>query len=866
LKPFLPPLVVLFVGTLSLAATASLWVHERQSEHARMKAIFDFNLRQTATRVEQRIANYEQMLRGAQGLFLMGGRVERTAFERYVDNVLAGPDAAGLQSFAYEKLLGPGQLAAHVAEQRAGGQPDYALRPPGERDLYAPVTFMAPLRPNSGRALGFDPLTEPERRAAMLQARDSGNLAITGRLKLQIDPATDTETAFLMFVPLYAPGGATDSVADRRAHATGWVSVSFRINDLMSTLYGEESPGLVVRLYDGADMNAAALMYRSGAEPLQAHPRFESQEYIAFAGRAWTLQLSSLPEFEIRHGQDTDEVILFSGIGLTLVLCLLTHQLVTARARATALAQAMTHELRDSEARYRRIVETASEGIWIVDAARRIAFVNPRIAQWLGTTEGAMQGRPLDDFMDPDEAERGRAALAAAPAEGGEAVELRLRRVDGSYTWVAVAFRPILDDAGRPAGALGMLTDVNERRHAEERRAVLEAQLRESQKMEAIGTLAGGIAHDFNNILAAIIGNLAAARQEAAEGASNDTSLAKVERSAVRARSLVQQILTFSRTQSQVLHTQALQPILEETLQMLRAVMPATAVLDVRIATRPVFVRADATQMQQVVMNLCANAWQALPGGRGRVEVGLEALDDLASSDTITTPGGPVPPGPLAHLWVADTGSGMDEATRSRVFEPFFTTKQVGHGTGLGLAVVHGIVNAHGGTIRVRSAPGMGTRFDLHFPLQPPPAQEAAAPPPEESAVAPRGHGQHVLCIDDDPAMVLMTEGLLLRSGYRVSAFEHPHAALAAVRADPAAYDLCVTDFNMPDMNGMDLAQALADIVPGLPVIITSGFISDEMRARVEARQIGALLQKEYTLERLAGLVHALLARRPDRA
>jgi PAS domain S-box-containing protein len=864
LKRFLPSLVVLFVGTLSLVATASLWVHERQSEHARLRAIFDFNLRQTATRIEQRIANYEQMLRGAQGLFAMDGHVDRATFERYVDAVMAGPDAAGLQSFAYERLLQPAQLAAHVAEQRAAGQADYTVRPPGARELYAPITYIAPQRANTPRAVGFDPLAEPARRAAMLQARDSGNFALTSRLRLRIDEDHETETAFLMFVPLYAPGQLTETVADRHEHATGWVSASFRISDVMTTLYGEESPGLIVRLYDSADMSPSSLMYRSAAAALPEHPAFESQEYIAFAGRAWTLQLSALPEFERRHGQDTDEVILFSGLGFTLVLCLLTHQLVTARARASALALTMTHELSASEERYRRIVETASEGIWVVDAARRIAFVNPRIAQWLGTTEAAMQGRPLDDFVDPSDSERCRAALAAAPPEGGEAVELKLRRVDGSPTWVALAFRPIVDDAGRPTGALGMLTDVNERRHAEERRAALEAQLRESQKMEAIGTLAGGIAHDFNNILAAIIGNLAAARQEAALGESNDASLAKVERSAQRARSLVQQILTFSRTQSQVLHTQALQPIVEETLQMLRAVMPTSAVLDVRVATRAVYVRADATQMQQVVMNLCTNAWQALPGGHGRVEIGLEALDP-ATDETVTVPGASLPPGPLAHLWVADTGSGMDEVTRSRVFEPFFTTKQVGHGTGLGLAVVHGIVTAHGGTIRVRSAPGHGTRFDLHFPLQPSPGREAAAPPPEPAA-APRGNGEHVLCIDDDPAMVLMMEGLLLRAGYRVSAFGHPHAALAAARADPAAYDLCVTDFNMPDMNGMELACALAGIAPGLPVIITSGFISDEMRARAEADRIGALLQKEYTLERLAGLVHALLERRREQA
>ena len=187
---------------------------------------------------------------------------------------------------------------------------------------------------------------------------------------------------------------------------------------------------------------------------------------------------------------------------------MITHQLVTGRARAYAAAQAMTRELRESEERHRRIVDTASEGIWLLDAARRIAFVNPRMAQWLGVTEEAMQGRPVDDFMDPEEAERCRAALAQAAGEGAT-IELRLRRSDGSPMWVSLSTRPIFDDAGAPSGALGMLTDINERRLAEERRAALETQLRDAQKMEAIGTLAGGIAHDFNNILAAIIGNVA---------------------------------------------------------------------------------------------------------------------------------------------------------------------------------------------------------------------------------------------------------------------------------------------------------------------------------------------------------------------
>ena len=519
----------------------------------------------------------------------------------------------------------------------------------------------------------------------------------------------------------------------------------------------------------------------------------------------------------------------------------------------------MTRELRESEERYRRIVDTASEGIWLLDASRRLSFVNPRIAQWLGVGEEEMRGRPVDDFMDAEEAERCRGALAAQIAGGGGTIELRLRRTDGSPMWVSLSTRPIFDDAGRASGALGMLTDINERRQAEERRAALETQLREAQKMEAIGTLAGGIAHDFNNILAAIIGNVSAARQDSAIGLSDDASLVQIERAAMRARSLVQQILTFSRMQAQELHTQALQPVIDETLDMLRAAMPAQVELRVSLPDAPVHVRADATQLQQIVMNLGTNAWHALPAGRGRIEVGLAAEDSVSAAQTDAAATWPpaLRNGPRAHLWVADNGAGMDDATRARVFEPFFTTKQVGHGTGLGLAVVHGIVSGHGGAIHVDSAPGVGSRFDLWFPLQDVPSD--AAESPHGALPAPPGAGRHVLCVDDDPAMVLMVDGLLRRAGYKVTTFEQPAAALARVRADPAAFDILVTDFNMPEMDGMELAAAVARAAPRLPIVITSGFISDDMRQRAGELHIGAMLQKEYTLERLAGVVHAVL-------
>ena len=868
MKRALPPLIALFVGAIMLAFTVGLCVHERDNEQARLRAVFDANARQAAGRIEQRIANYEQMLRGVQGLLSADVGIDRHGFEAYVDTVMAGPDAAGLQSVAFSMLVGPQELADFVGHQRMTGHSEFTVRPEGVRDLYAPIVLVAPDSVANRKVIGFDSLSNTTRRAAMLQSRDSGNATLTALVQLRVDSGDELKPGCLIYLPVYRKGASVNSVAERRASAIGWVRAAFRVGDLMSTLYGEQSPGLAVRVHDGADTSSASLMYRSdspgdggaGSDDEISHARFQAQEYVTLAGHTWTVQLNSLPEFERVHERNASTVILVAGALLSLLLGVITHQLVTGRTRAYAAAHRMTRELRASEERYRRIVETASEGIWLLDESNRIAFVNPRIAQWLGYGEDAMRGRPLDDFMDADEARRCRAALAAHVTDDNGPLELRLRRADGSPMWVSLSTRPIRDDVGNPTGALGMLTDVNERRQAEERRAALERQLRDAQKMEAIGTLAGGIAHDFNNILAAIIGNVAAARQDAALGLSCDPSLLQIERAAVRARSLVQQILTFSRMQVQELHTQALQPVIDETLDMLRAQVPAQVELHVQMPPEPVHVRADATQIQQIVMNLCTNAWHALPAGRGRIEVGLAAEDRIAPAQADAAASWPEPlrRGRRAHLWIADDGCGMDDATKARVFEPFFTTKQVGRGTGLGLAVVHGIVSVHGGAIHVDSTPGAGSRFDLWFPLED--APEQAVDSQFGVLVAPPGTGQHVLCVDDDPAMVLMVDGLLRRNGYKVTAYEDPVAALARVKADPGAFDILVTDYNMPEMNGMDLATEVVRAAPQLPIIITSGFISDEMRQRATDLHVGALLQKEYTLERLAGLVHAVLA------
>jgi signal transduction histidine kinase len=386
-----------------------------------------------------------------------------------------------------------------------------------------------------------------------------------------------------------------------------------------------------------------------------------------------------------------------------------------------------------------------------------------------------------------------------------------------------------------------------------ERRS-LEAQLRESQRIESIGTLAGGIAHDFNNILAAILGNVALARDAIGAGHPAQASLEQVRKAASRARDLVQQILAFGRRQPQSLVAQPLRPVVEEAMALLRSTLPASVTLDCTLADEPLLAEADATQIQQVLMNLCTNAWHALQGRPGRIEVGLAPYTVTEAASRV---GKALAAGRCARLWVQDTGVGMDAATQARIFEPFFTTKPTDQGTGLGLSVVHGIVTAHRGAIRIDSTPGRGTTVNLYLPLtdlEPAPAAAPALP------IAAQGGGQHVLYVDDDEVIVVMIERLLTQAGYRITSFCDGRAAVAAVHAAPQAFDVVVTDYNMPGFTGLDVARAVRAVRPDLPVVISSGYISEELQA--QAREVGVhhLLQKQNSYEELALLVQRIVA------
>jgi signal transduction histidine kinase len=362
--------------------------------------------------------------------------------------------------------------------------------------------------------------------------------------------------------------------------------------------------------------------------------------------------------------------------------------------------------------------------------------------------------------------------------------------------------------------------DLTAHKEAQQQQAALEVQLRESQKMQAMGTMAGGIAHDFNNILSAILGNAELAKQDSPPGSPALPSLLEIEKAGKRARDLVRQILTFSRNEAPKRTPLRMAELIADTARLVRVTLPGQVRFSVLPSDETATVLADATQVEQALLNLCTNAVLAVGEKPGEVRVGLDTptlLADEASRLGLTS-------GAYVRVTVADTGTGMSAQTLQRIFEPFFTTRQVGQGTGLGLSVVHGVMRSHQGAVDVQSVPGQGSSFSLYFPALAP-VSIAQAAPEIIATSTPFGQGQRVLYVDDDEALVFLVRRVLTRKGFDVTTFTSPQEALEWLRDDPQRVDLLVTDYNMPGYSGVELLRDVKAFRANLPVALASGYV-----------------------------------------
>jgi PAS domain S-box-containing protein len=513
--------------------------------------------------------------------------------------------------------------------------------------------------------------------------------------------------------------------------------------------------------------------------------------------------------------------------------------------------------LRTSEEQYRAVFQATMDGLVLRDADFRVVDVNPALLALTGHSRDEILGMDRWVFLPPGMHEEAR--VLHQRVIGGESIHYETEgvRKDGSRFDVEVRCVPI-QYRGRPH-ALAMARDITARRRAEEERAQLEAQLRQAQKMEAIGHLTGGIAHDFNNILTSVMGYLVLAAER--EGAQEDAKLAKylsqAHLSCERARDLIQQMLTFSRGQRGERRPTALGALVKESVKLLRSTMPATLELVTEIDAEAPQVMLDPVQTDQVLLNLGINARDATEG-HGAVTVGVRRAsgDGLVCASCRKRIAGD-----FVELVVRDTGPGIAPEVMERMFEPFFSTKEVGKGSGMGLATVHGIVHEHGGHIVVETQPGRGASFRVLFPTLP--QDEAAARPARRAragAAAPRIElAGHVMVVDDEAMVSEFMKELLESWGLAVTAKPNGVEAREAFARTPELYDLVVTDQAMPRITGLQLARELLEIRPTVPVILYTGYADDLTEAQAHAAGVRALIRKPVEPAALLALLQAHL-------
>jgi len=510
-------------------------------------------------------------------------------------------------------------------------------------------------------------------------------------------------------------------------------------------------------------------------------------------------------------------------------------------------------ELKKSEEKFRIAFENAPIGMALCSMDGGFVQVNPAFFQMLGYTESELEKMKFQDLTPPKDLERQMPFYEKCLR--GEIESYRIEKCylkkSGKKIWVNLTVAITKDELQSPLYALIMAENITSAKLAERNSQRLEAQLRQAQKMEAIGTLAGGIAHDFNNILGAIIGYTEMAVYDTDEGSMVRHNMQQVLKAGHRAKDLVKQILAFSRKSEQDKKIMSVTPIIGEVLKLLRASLPTTIQIHQNVPPDLGAVYADPTQIHQVLMNLCTNSAHAMENTGGVLEI-TASNEDFDAVKAARYSG--LNPGRYIRLMIRDTGHGMDAATLERIFDPYFTTKTKDKGTGMGLAVVHGIVKGHNGGIRVVSSPNRGTTFEIIFPRT---AKEI-----QSSAVAFNslpGGAERILFVDDEQTLIDLAERMLAKLGYQVVTETNPIDALKTFKAGPDQFDLVISDMTMPNMTGDMMAKEIMKIRSNIPIIICTGYSRQISEKKANEIGIQGFLMKPLTVRDLAATVRRVL-------
>ena len=864
------PLGLACVLAIGVFVKASAWGQETQHLQLQLHAK---TLTQALTRS---LHGYLEALYAIENFFAGSQEVTRQEFRTFVERSFARHP--GLQALSWNARIPDTQREAYEEAMRREGYPDFQITErdaegqlirAARRPAYVVVSYTEPLAGNE-RALGFDTASVPDRLQALQRARDTGQPSATGRLTLVQERGR--QFGVLIFVPVYGPGLPRTTVEERRKSLDGYAVGSLRMHDMVEgAMDGVAREGIALALIDATAPVGERLLYRSCVEgggdadppaadtPEARHPGLSWATTIELAGRRWELHVTPTPAYLAAHRPWQAWGVLAGGLlfaglfggflllvtGRTAQVEAVNQQLAIEIAERTRAEEA----LRQSEAHYRTLFDSHPHPLWVYDLDT-LAFlvVNDAAIAHYGYSRGEFLAMTIRDIRPPDDLPALAENLSTLPLGLDTPDHWRHQRKDGSIIDAEVTSHSLRFE-GRPA-RLVLAQDITARTQAEAEREQLQARLRQAYKMEAIGTLAGGIAHDFNNILATILGYTELALDDVSSESATWRQLQEVLTAAHRAKDLVQQILTFSRKSEQPRQPVPLQQIVQDALRLLRASLPTTIAIRHHLNAPSSTVFADPTQMHQVLMNLGSNAEHGMRETGGLLEVHIEELE-VTTGVTVAHP--PLQPGAYLRLTIADTGCGMAPEIVERIFEPFFTTKGVGEGTGLGLAVVHGIITDHGGVITVMSAPGEGTTFTIYLPR----CARAAEATHEEPPLL-RGQAR-VLWVDDEVALARWGEQTLARLGYDVTAYTSSVEALEAFRAAPHHFDLIITDHTMPYLTGEALTQAVRPIRPDIPIILCTGFSHTMTAKKATALGIQAYLTKPLGTRELSVAMRQIL-------
>jgi len=513
----------------------------------------------------------------------------------------------------------------------------------------------------------------------------------------------------------------------------------------------------------------------------------------------------------------------------------------------------MLREINERRQEYQDIFENIIDIFYRTDNDGKIVILSPSVKEIFGYSPDEVRGKPLSGlYLHPEQREE---FLAALREKGRmEGYEAEMIRKDGSVIWISTNAGVYRDENGNILGVQGVARDITAFKRVEKERQELERHLQHAQKLEAVGTLAGGIAHDFNNILSSVIGYAELSLGTLPAGSDAAEDIAQVLKAATRARDLVRHILAFSRQTEQERIPMEPHLVVKEVMGLIRSTLPAT--IEIRQDTAPAgAILGDPTQIHQVVMNLCTNAYHAMRDKGGVLDVRVKRVTvDAGTQDAPPD----LPAGAYVRIRISDTGCGMSPKVLERIFDPYFTTKAEGEGTGLGLAVVHGIVKGHQGSIDVHSEPGKGSLFHVYLPVI---EGEAEADEGLSDEPLPRG-AERVLFVDDDPAIANLGKIMLEQLGYKVSVRSNGIDALKLFRSDPERFDLVMTDMTMPVMTGEGLSLEIMRIRPNIPVILCTGFSHAMDRKKALALGIREFLMKPLVRRDVATTVRRVLDQR----